>query len=146
MIVEILLAAAGTAGFAILFNAPKRQLAYIALTGSSGWAVLQLILMAMPESYITATLLGAMVVTFISRTLSAIHKMPATVYLVPGIIPLVPGVGIYNTMFYVVMGDNATAVHWGLRTAGIAGTIAVGLLIVLSLPVWLTSFGRIKRK
>ena len=57
-------------------------------------------------------------------------KAPVTVFFIAGILPLVPGAGIYYTMSLGLGGDVQAAVHKGLETAGVAGSIAVAILLV----------------
>ena len=141
---QVLLAFIGTIGFSIIFNVGKRELVLCGAAGAAGWLVYQLVIMAWPGSFTSATFFGAMAVTCISRLVANLRRMPATVYMIPGIIPLVPGIGIYYTMFFVVMGDNSEALLWGIHTLRIAGVIAVGLLIVLTLPRRLFMFSKHK--
>ncbi len=58
------------------------------------------------------------------------RKYPVTSYLVISLLPLVPGAGIYYTMSLGLGGDVQAAVHKGLETAGVAGSIAVAILLV----------------
>ncbi|MBP3539326.1 MAG: threonine/serine exporter family protein, partial [Oscillospiraceae bacterium] len=41
-----------------------------------------------------------------------------------------PGAGIYYTMSYALSGEGQLALSKGLETAGIAGSLAVGILLV----------------
>ena len=45
-------------------------------------------------------------------------------------IPLLPGAGIYYTMSFGLEGNMQAALQKGLETAGIAGSIAVAILLV----------------
>lgn len=143
IVFQIILSFFGTIGFSIIFNVPPKELLYCAIVGALGWLIFQLIITNNEQAYIMATLFSAMIVTFFSRFLSSLRKMPATVYIIPGIIPLVPGAGIYYTMFYIVSGDNNTALLTGIESVAIAGSITIGLLIILSLP---QKMFRIKRR
>ena len=134
MILQVFLAFVGTVGFSIIFNVPRKELLFCGLAGAMGWFIYQLNLMFFPYALVTATFLAAATVTCISRIVSTLRRMPATIYMIPGIIPLVPGIGIYYTMFSAVMGDYTQAMLWGVHTLRIAGVIAVGLLVVLTLP------------
>ncbi|MCL2397024.1 MAG: threonine/serine exporter family protein [Defluviitaleaceae bacterium] len=140
MMLQILLAFAGTVGFSIIFNVPRRELALCGIAGACGWFVLQLTMGFIPNAGVADTFFAAMAVTCISRIFSFMRKMPVTVYMIPGIIPLVPGTGIYHTMFNAIMGDYTEALLWGIQTLRTAGVIAVGLLVVLTLPPKLFSF------
>ena len=140
MLLQIILAFIGTMGFSIIFNVPRKELLLCGIAGAVGWAVYRLIFDASPDFVVAAILFGAVAVTCISRVLSFTRKMPVTIYMIPGIIPLVPGAGIYYTMFHAVMGENTQALMLGIETLRNAGVIAVGLLIILSLPSKMFSF------
>ena len=51
-------------------------------------------------------------------------------FLIAGIFPVVPGAGIYYTMSIGLSGEVQEALQKGLETAGIAGSLAVGILLV----------------
>ena len=58
-----------------------------------------------------------------------------TVFLLSGIFPLVPGAGIYYTAYYFIQGSNALALAHGISTFKIAVALAVGISLVLSIPL-----------
>lgn len=130
-IVQALMAFIATVSFSIIFNVPRKELVYCGLTGAVGWLFYETGTTGFPP---VQTLIAAIAVTWLSRVLSFQRKMPIIVYLIPGIIPLVPGAGIYYTMFEILNGQNLAAISKGLETLKTAGSIAVGAIIVLSLP------------
>ena len=142
MILQIILAAVATMGFSVLFNVPKKELIFCGLAGAGSWTAFAVISNFFPDAFIVATLVAAMTVTTFARFLSTLRKMPSTVYMIPGVIPLVPGTRIYFTMFHLINGDNAHALTEGIEALKIAGVLAIGLLIVLSLPRRWFAFGR----
>lgn len=141
MIVDLILAAVATVGFSIIFNVPRREIVFCGMTGALVWLTFVVITHFFPEGTVAATFFGAVTATTLGRFLSAIRKMPSSVYMIPGIIPLVPGVAIYRTMFYVVTGEHMLAVTQGVYALSLAGVISVGALIVLSLPRKIFSLG-----
>ena len=68
-----------------------------------------------------------------AETMARIRKYPVTSYLVVSTFPLLPGAGIYYTMSLGLAGDFHAALAKGLETAGIAGCLAVGILLVSTL-------------
>ena len=62
-------------------------------------------------------------------------KMPVTVFLLSGIFPLVPGAGIYYCAYYFIQGNNALALSHGISTFKVAVALAVGISLVLSVPI-----------
>ena len=75
-----------------------------------------------------------------AEIMARIRKFPAISYLVVSIFPLLPGAGIYYTMSFGLNGDIQRAVQKGLETAGIAGSLAVGILLVLTVARLLTEW------
>lgn len=73
---------------------------------------------------------GAFFASVFSETMARIRKYPAISYLVVSIFPLIPGAGIYYTMNHAVRGDMASFSQQGMHTIGIAGAMAVGILLV----------------
>jgi hypothetical protein len=69
------------------------------------------------------------------RWFAILQKTPVTVFLLSGIFPLVPGAGIYYTAYYFIQGDNALALSNGISTFKVAVALAVGISLVLSIPL-----------
>ena len=78
----------------------------------------------------SAYFLAAVTAAVYSEIMARVRKYPAISYLVIAIFPLIPGAGIYYATNYLVRGDNAAFIQKGLQTIGIAGVIAVGILMV----------------
>jgi len=140
MILQIILCIVAVIGFAIIFNVPLKELIFCGFAGAAGWTAFTLITTLTTGTAIIATFAAAMTVTIFARILSTLRKMPSTLYIIPGIIPLVPGSLLYATMFYVVGGYHGQALVQGVEALAIAGVIALGLLVVLSLPRKLFNF------
>ncbi len=132
MPLSIPLALLGTIGFCILFQVPRRCIAFSAMLGALGWAVYSLCL-SCDLSVFVAAFAAASTVAIFGEMFSRIKKEAATVFVIPGILPLVPGMGIYYFMFYFITGDESQMAYWGEQTLMIAGSIAVGLLVVSSI-------------
>ena len=60
-------------------------------------------------------------------------KKPTILFVVPGIITLIPGLGLYNTMSYVIEGDFQQAFTTGANVLFASGAIALGVIVVSSL-------------
>ena len=60
-------------------------------------------------------------------------KKPTILFIVPGIITLIPGLGLYNTMSYVVDGDFQLAFTTGANVLLASGAIALGVIVISSL-------------
>ena len=74
-----------------------------------------------------------MAVAAYAEVMARLMKAPATGFLVVGILPFVPGGGIYYTMEYCLSGDTELFLTTGIHTFGVAGAVAVGILLVSSI-------------
>lgn len=126
-----------TVGFAIFLNAPKSTLLPSGVTGAIGWT-LYFVLFNVTSNAILANFIAAAVVSLLSEILARKLKHPAILFVIPGIIPLVPGLGMYNTMLYLVQNHFDLAISTGAATLFISGAIALGVLIITSLSRTLT--------
>lgn len=131
---QFLLAGAGTLSFAILFACPKRTLPYCGLVGAVGWLVYEIAELFGMEAF-AASLLAVIPLTLLARILAVTLRAPVTVFLLTGIFPLVPGAGIYYSAYYFIQGDNALALANGISTFKIAVALAVGIALVLGIPL-----------
>lgn len=118
-------------GFAVIYNIHGPGILICALGGALGW--LAYLLAAPLESDISQTLVSAIVIAAYSEVMARIRRCPVTGYLLVAIFPLVPGGGVYYTMEHAVNGENQAFLDSFLHTLGLAGAIAVGVLLVSSL-------------
>lgn len=121
-----------TIGFSVFLNAPKSVLIPAGLTGGIGWSVYYCLINA-TNNDILANFLAATLVALISEILARKLKFPAILFVIPGIIPLVPGLGMYNTMLYLVQSNYQLAISKGANVLFIGGAISLGVLVVTSL-------------
>lgn len=136
ILLEFFVAMVATVSFAILFNAPKKEVLYCGFTGAVGWIVYY----AMTQNEINsvfAALVATFCLTIISRCLAVIRKHPVTMYVLPGIFPLVPGAGIYYTAYYLFIGNTEMSGFKGLETLEIAGAIVFGIIFGFGIPQWI---------
>jgi len=134
----VLYAFLGSGGFAILYNIHNLSGALIcACGGALGWLT-YLLSEPLLHSDIAQTLAAAIVISIYAEVMSRIRKCPVTSYQLLALFPLVPGAGIYYTMEYAVSGDIPAFLDSFLHTVGVAGALAVGVLIVSStVRIWL---------
>ena len=126
---QCLVCLVGCIGFAILFNLHSLGVPLSALGGCLTWAVYLITIDTTGNVYLANFWAAAFAAAY-SELLARIRKFPATSYLVVSLFPLLPGAGIYYTMGYALEGSIDLAVHQGLKTAAIAGVMAVGILLV----------------
>lgn len=117
-------------GFCPAYNVQGVGALLCCLGGALGWMAY---LLAMPvfigNTYI-ASLIAAVVVAAYSEFMARVRKCPATSYLVIAMFPLVPGLTIYQAMDYGIQGNTDLFLETFIRTFGIAGCLALGVLLV----------------
>ena len=133
------------AGFAIIFNIHGFGILICAFGGTITWAVYSAVIYWGGNIY-TAYFVAASIAAVYAETMARIRKYPAISYLVIAIFPLIPGAGIYYATNFLVRGENAAFTQKALQTIGIAGVIAVGILMVSTLVrLWNEARKKIKR-
>ena len=138
---ESIAAGIGCIGFAILFNIHDKTVFFSSLGGLLTWMV-YLTVIELGGSAIMANFWAAFFAGFFAEIMARIRKKPAIAFLVVSIFPLLPGAGVYYTMNYAVRQQTALFASTGLRTAAVAGIMAVGILLASTLfrmyAVWKT--------
>ncbi len=117
--------------FCFILNQRGLLLVVSSLGGGVGWAVC--LLCAFTGSDVIQYFAGAVAVALYAEVMARLLKAPATGFLVVGILPFVPGGGIYYTMEYCLSGNTQLFLSTGIHTFGVAGAVAVGLLLASSL-------------
>ena len=124
-------------GFAILFNVPKRTLISIFIMASLGGSV-KLLFLHWNNSLVLGTLLGAVLIGFLSVYAAHFKHSPPFVFAIPAVIPMVPGSYAYYTMKGIIKLANNTnandfvtllndAITNGFKTLFILMAIAIGV-------------------
>ena len=121
----------GCLGFCPSFNVQGIGALLCCLGGGLGWAVYLLAESLCHNSFVS-TLIAAITVSAYSEVMARVRKCPATSYLTIALFPLVPGLTIYQAMDHVIRGDMELFWEKFFLTFGIAGCIALGLLMVSS--------------
>lgn len=146
MIVQIIVAVICTLAFAVLFHVPRQEYLYCAVNGGLGWTVYQRCL-GHGMGAVASCLWAALALTLVARVLSALRKMPSTVFLLAGIFTLVPGSGVYYTAYYLIMNDLTRSAAKGIETVKVAGAIVLGIIFGLALPQgWFNRLGKAVEK
>ena len=129
LIIESIACFIGCIGFFIIFNIHGLGGFLCALGGMLTWISYRLLgelgcgdIMA----YFFATMVGSLYAEIMAR----VRKFPAISYLVISLFPLIPGAGVYYTTNYLVRGDMTSFSQKGMETLGVAGALAVGILLI----------------
>lgn len=134
LLVQLAAAFCGTVCFALLFHVPPRHLWCCGVTGMAGWLVYWLCVQQRPDT-VLASLLAVIPMAAAARTFAIVRKAPVTLFLIPGIFPLVPGAGIYYTAYSFITGDSAACAAKGAETLKIAVALAMGVAVVMAVPL-----------
>ena len=127
MIMQLISVFIGVVGFGIILEVPKKYLVYSGIAGTVGWAAYLLAHTIFPAG---SVFFSSFCIALLSQIFARTLKCPVTVFLIPGIYPSVPGAGIYRTVYYIILGENALAGSYFLDTLTTAGMIALGIYIV----------------
>lgn len=130
---QFFLSFCGTVAFAMLFHLPVKQYIASGIVGATGWVVYTL-MMQLQSSTAVASLVAVLPLTALARLFATRRKAPITLFLLCGIFPLVPGAGIYYTAYYFITDQRDLTAIKGAETLQIAGALALGIVLVLSLP------------
>ncbi|MGL6107043.1 threonine/serine exporter family protein [Romboutsia sp.] len=133
-----------TVGFSIFLNSPVSTLLPAGITGGVGWAIFYYLMLVSSNS-IFSNFIAAAIVSLMSEILARKLKHPAILFVIPGIIPLVPGLGMYNTMLYLVQGNYDLAIATGADVLFVASAIALGVLVITSLSRTISIFKIVKK-
>ncbi len=131
---QLLLAFFGTISFGLLFHVPPRHFAACGIAGAAGWLVYWGMMQLQPSA-VVASLVAVIPLTILTRVFAVTRRAPVTLFLIPGIFPLVPGAGIYYTAYAFITGDSAQFVLKGAETLKIAVALAMGIAVVMSVPM-----------
>ena len=129
MFVKVMGAFAAVVAASITFGVSKRYLIYSGFTAAISWFVYLLLLNNNVNELISvfaATLVSALLSHIFARAL----KAPVTVFQIPAILSIVPGVGMYRTVYYMIIGDKEMTGYYFSMTLQIAGMIAIGIFIM----------------
>lgn len=126
---QLIPCAIGCIGFAIIFNIHGPGSLLCALGGVLAWVVYTWVT-RWTGSDINGFFWAAVIASAYSEIMARIRKYPAISYLVVSIFPLIPGAGVYYTMRFAMQGQMDRFAAQGMHTAAIAGSMAVGILLV----------------
>ena len=121
-----------TIGFSVFLNAPKSTLFPCGFVGAMGWTSFYFF-NQVTKNNILANFIAALLVSYISEILARKLKQPAIISVFSWVIPLGPGLGMYNTMLYLIQNDYNNAIAKGADVLFVGGAISLGVLIITSL-------------
>ena len=132
IVAEIVFIGIGTGLFSIVLESDKEDLPINALMGSICYGS-YIYILNLFNSFVVATLLASLLVSFLAIYLTRKHEKPLQVYLVAGIIPLLPGSNIFNMVLGFVNQDLSTILINANLTLQILGVIVVSIIVASSI-------------
>ena len=129
---QAIMTAVACVGFVILFNVHDWGSILCVIGGVITWMSYLLFAKLGLDLY-EMNFFAAVIAAVYSEGMARQRRYPAISYLVISNVPLMPGAGIYYTMSLGLEGNMLSALQKGLETAGIAGCIAVAILLVSTL-------------
>jgi len=130
-VVQCIAAFASCLGFCLLYNIRGYGMCFCALGGSLSWAV-YLICDFLGAGPYLANFFAAVALSLYGELMARIRKFPATSYIMVSLLPLVPGASIYYSLVHLLNSDPEAFTTRVVYTAGVAGSLAVGVLLVSS--------------
>lgn len=129
MLIQVVGAFLGIVSVAVIYGIDRKFMKYCGLCGAIGWLIYLALDYVTTKEEIriySATLVVAVLAHLFART----KKAPVTLFLIPGILPLVPGLGMYRSVYNLIMVSNEMAGHYLLDTLQAAGCIALAIFTV----------------
>ena len=117
--------------FCVFFHVRGSSIFWMSLGGAIGWFFY--LFSAPVGNDILQFFIGTLALALYAEIMARVRRAPATGYLHVALFPLVPGGGIYYTMEYGIAGNTEMFLETGMYTLGIAGALALGILVVSTL-------------
>ena len=128
----------GCYGFSILFNIHGKWMVLCVIGGTATWMI-YLLCQELGLDIYSVNLFATIFAALYAEVMARVRRCPVTPYLVIAIFPLLPGAGVYYTMSLGLQGEMIEALRKGLETADIAGSLAVGILLVSTVFRFMTA-------
>jgi uncharacterized membrane protein YjjP (DUF1212 family) len=143
-VIQCLFSVVACAGFVIIFNIHGYGNLLCALGGGITWAAFCMV-QALGGEELLCYFVATVVAAVFAEVMARVRKYPAISYLISSLLPLIPGSGIYYAAQQAVQGNSDGFVSIGGYTLAIAGCMAVGILLVVTLTKAWSSRRRQKR-
>lgn len=129
MIIQVIGAFIAVVSVSIIFGVSKRFLFYSGFAGAFSWWI-YLLLLKTGAGELMGIFVATLVSALISHMFARMLKAPVTVFQIPAILPTVPGVGMYRSVYYLIIGEKEMSGYYLSQTLQIAGMIAIGIFIM----------------
>ena len=130
-VLQTLMGALGSLGFAILFNVRGRRLFFAFLGGVVGWGVYCLAALWISHEAVLY-LIATAALTLYAELMARLLRCPSTVMLVTGWIPLIPGGSLYYTISALAAGRMSEFTDRALHTILLMIAMSAGVLLAMT--------------
>ena len=130
-VLQTLMGAVGSLGFAILFHVRGRHLAFTFLGGLVGWGVYCLAALRI-ENEALCYLIATAALGLYAEGMARVLHCPSPVLLVTGWIPLIPGGSLYTSISALVSGQLAEFTDRTLHTILLMIAMSAGMLLSMT--------------
>lgn len=132
-ILQTLMGAIGSLGFAILFNVRGQRLFFAFLGGGIGWGVCCLAGLWWPDNEALCYFIATTALALYAECMARVLRCPSTVMLVTGWIPLIPGGALYNSIAALVAKQMDDFVERTLHTIFLMIAMSAGILLAMTI-------------
>ena len=105
MIIRVFGAFLSIYSFAVLLQVPRRFVLQAGIVGAIGGFV-YLLAIHFGRGDVMASLYSAVAAAVVSHIFARVYKTPVTLFLIAGVLPTVPGNGMYQTVHYLIDGND----------------------------------------
>ena len=131
-VIQTLMGALGSVGFAVVFNTRGKRLGFFFLGGALAWAV-YLLCVHNGSNMFVGLLFATITAGLSSEILARVIHAPVLISLVPMLIPLIPGSDLYYCMDALVRSDKDVFLTRGTAAISAAGAIGLGIICTTAL-------------
>ena len=117
------------AKIAVLLQVPRLFVLQAGIVGAIGGFV-YLLAIHFGRGDMMASLYSAVAAAVVSHIFARVYKTPVTLFLIAGVLPTVPGNGMYQTVHYLIDGNEAMSEFYLIQTLEIAGVISLAIFVV----------------
>lgn len=131
-VIQTLMGALGSVGFAVIFNTKGKRLGFFFLGGALAWAVYLLCIHNGANTFV-GLMFATITAGLSSEILARVIHAPVLISLVPILVPLIPGSDLYYCMDALIRSDKETFLLRGTSAITAAGAIGLGIICTTAL-------------
>ncbi len=127
-LLQIVMGAIGSMGFAILFNIRGKRFLAAAFGAVLSWGTFLLLSQYIKDDAV-CYFLASVLTSFYAEIMARVLKSPTTTFIITSLIPLVPGSSLYYTMAYAFESSNEKFASRAVETLKLSSALALGVIV-----------------